>query len=106
MASSKGGGGGGGPKRRSIALSDQWMDFAERTFDADDYSEGFFLTHSEAEADERCAELMVGRSVYHTMHTFSMRHLIGGGVVIIYRIYGIRLKTSYVKRYHLIIKCL
>ena len=37
----------------------QWLDFAEPGFDPAEYAEGFFLTHSEAEADERCAELMV-----------------------------------------------
>jgi hypothetical protein len=29
------------------------MDFAERAFVAEEYAEGFFLTHSEAEAEER-----------------------------------------------------
>jgi hypothetical protein len=37
------------------------MDFAEKGFDADEYAEGFFLTHNEAEADERCTELTVSR---------------------------------------------
>lgn len=37
----------------------QWLEFAEPGFDPSDYAEGFFLTHSEAEVDERCAELMV-----------------------------------------------
>jgi hypothetical protein len=46
-------------RRRSSVVSDQWMDFADDGFDPDDYAEGFFMTHSEAEADERCAELMV-----------------------------------------------
>jgi hypothetical protein len=49
-------------KRRGGApASDQWMDFAEKGFDADEYAEGFFLTHNEAEADERCTELTVSR---------------------------------------------
>ena len=49
----------GGPASGgTTALTDQWMDFAERAFVAEEYAEGFFLTHSEAEAEERCAELM------------------------------------------------
>eukprot|EP00624_Nannochloropsis_granulata_P000162 evm.model.NODE_10618_length_1251_cov_30.359713.1 len=48
----------GGHASVTTALTDQWMDFAERAFVAEDYTEGFFLTHSESEAEERCAELM------------------------------------------------
>lgn len=54
---------GGGPtttKRRGFtALSDQWMDFAEPGFDAEEYVETFFISHTESEADEKTAELMV-----------------------------------------------
>lgn len=49
-------------KRRGTAMSDQWMDFAEKGFDADEYAESFFLTHAETEADDRCTELTVSSS--------------------------------------------
>lgn len=51
-------GGMGDPSLLNMADA-QWLDFAEPGFDPAEYAEGFFLTHSEAEADERCAELMV-----------------------------------------------
>lgn len=64
-AAAGGGGGGGGGRGRGgdpslLQMADaRWLDFAEPGFDPPEYAEGFFLTHSEAEADERCAELMV-----------------------------------------------
>lgn len=59
----RGVGGGGGDDGLLQMADAQWLDFAEPGFDPSEYAEGFFLTHSEAEADERCAELMVRGSV-------------------------------------------
>jgi len=44
------------------AFNDQWMDFAEPVFDAEEYVQNFFMNHAEGEADEKAAELMVRRN--------------------------------------------
>lgn len=60
-------------RKRSVMLSDQWMDFADKTYDADEYAEGFFLTHPESEAEDRCSELMVrGGWIYRLYEWFCM----------------------------------
>lgn len=49
-----------GDKRRRKALpSDRWMDFGEVTFDPDDYTEDFYVSHTETDVEDRCNDLMV-----------------------------------------------